>query len=230
MRAISLSALMATCISIASPAMAASLLNGDFESPVVTVGSFQNFTAGNDIGGWTAVGPAVSLVNGTFNQSGFSFPAQSGAQWLDLTGFTSNTSEGVEQTVDTVAGTNYSVKFWVGNVSGSVFGTTSTVNLLIDDVLLLAATNSGGTTTLEWQEFTALFTAASASTKVTFLNGDPGTDNSNGLDNVSIAEAAGGPVVIPLPLAAWQGLGLLGALAGARLTTRVRASRAARAA
>jgi hypothetical protein len=34
--------------------------------------------------------------------------------------------------------------------------------------------------------FTTSFTASGSTTTIDFLNGDPGTDNTNGLDNVSI--------------------------------------------
>lgn len=74
--------------------------NGGFEKPVVAAGSFAEFTTGQTFKHWTVVGASgnVAVVSGTFTQAGFSFPAQSGNQWLDLTG-TSNTPTGVSQTV-----------------------------------------------------------------------------------------------------------------------------------
>ena len=48
---------------------------------------------------------------------------------------------------------------------------------------------------------------------IKFLNGDPGSDNSNGLDNVSVVEGVGSSVPEPASMAlfgtALLGLGLL---------------------
>jgi hypothetical protein len=58
-----------------------------------------------------------------------------------------------------------------------------------------------------------MFTAASTSTTLQFLNGDPANDNSNGLDNISLVD--NGPAgVTPEPSSlVLLGSGLLG-LAG----------------
>ena len=92
------------------------ITNGSFEMPVVPVGNFTNFLTGSAlITGWTVTGPEVSVVSGTFTQSGFTFPAQNGNQWLDLTGGEgTNSFEGVVQTVSTTPGTNYDLSYWVG--------------------------------------------------------------------------------------------------------------------
>jgi hypothetical protein len=109
-----------------------------------------------------------------------------------LTG-TSNTATGVQQTVVTHQGTTYRLSFFVGNVvnPGGIFGTTSTVSVLVNGQKVLSATNSGGagTTRLNWKQFSVSFLAASNFTKIAFINGDPATDNSNGLDNVSLSVA-----------------------------------------
>src|SRR5580704_14235100 len=71
------------------PLQADSITNGSFESPVVPVGGFTNFGNGSVlIPGWTVIGApgGVSIVSGSFTQNGISFPAEDGAQWLDLTG------------------------------------------------------------------------------------------------------------------------------------------------
>ena len=83
-------------------------------------------------------GKEVAIVSGTFTQNGFSFPAQDGVQWLDLTGVSSNSTEGVQQTVATTAATNYQLSFWVGNVVDPTlsFGISSTVEVDINGVLL----------------------------------------------------------------------------------------------
>jgi hypothetical protein len=102
----------------ASPARAANLLgNGDFETPAAPAGGFALFSTGQTIGAWTVVGAAgnVATVSTTFAQSGFTFPARSARQFLDLAG-TSNTATGVSQSVATIPGRLYDLTFYVGNV------------------------------------------------------------------------------------------------------------------
>ena len=163
--------------------------NGSFEKPVVGPGSYQVFSTGQTFKHWTVIGASgdVGIVSGTFTQSGFSFPAEKGKQWLDLTGL-SNTPTGVQETVTTVAGASYTLTFWIGNVydPGGIFGTTSTVNVLVDGTTVASETNSQQGTTQVWQKFKVHFTAASATTRVGLLNGDPSNDTNNGLDAVSL--------------------------------------------
>jgi len=212
--------LLATFCSL--PLRADSITNGSFEAPVVPSGNFTNFVSGSSgITGWTVVGAAggVSIVSGTFTQNGISFPAEDGAQWLDLTGDGTNSNEGVQQTFATTAGTQYTVSFWVGNVNnpGGIFGTTSTVDVLLGGTggtLLLAARNASTTTgTLTWEQFTTTFTATGSTSTLDFINADPASDNSNGLDNVSVNPSGTTPAV-PEPstllLLSSGSLGLLG--------------------
>lgn len=204
----------------------AQVTNGSFETPTVPTGSFTNFNAGSSFAGWTVVGPAgsqVSIVSGTFAQSGLTFPAQGGSQWLDLTGFSSNAAEGVQQAVTTLPGSVYNVSFFVGNVvnPGASFGTSSTVNVLANGVSIGSATNSAGagTNTLTWAPFTRQFTATSTATTLTFLNADPSSDNSNGLDNISVALAG---VVGPIPEPSTWALLMSGLLAASGYARRRR--------
>jgi hypothetical protein len=176
------------------------ITNGSFETPTVPVGSFSNFPTGSiAITGWTVFGPPVSVVSGSFTAGPFSFPAQDGIQWLDLTGPTSG-GGGVEQTVTTTPGQTYDLSFYVGNVSGAPFGTTSKVGVLVDGSLLTSETNSTPGTTLNWELFTVSFVATSPSTVVGFENLDPSGDDSNGLDNISLALASTGAVPEPATL------------------------------
>ena len=166
--------------------------NGSFEKPVVGAGSFSVFGTGQMFGHWTVIGASgnVGIVSGTFTQNGFSFPAEKGNQWLDLTGL-SQTATGVQETVNTTTGASYVLTFWVGNVSnpGGIFGTTSTVNVLIDGSTVASDTNSRQGTTQVWHKFTVRFRAASGTTQVGFLNGDPSNDTNNGLDAVSVTRS-----------------------------------------
>jgi hypothetical protein len=177
----------------------ASITNGSFETPTVPAGSYTDYLSGSTgITGWTVVGSGgdVAVVSGSFAEGGVAFPAEDGSQWLDLTGVTANSTEGVEQTVATTAGTSYTLSFWVGNVDnpGASFGTTSAVNVYLSGVggtLLGTFTNSSTTSnTLVWQQFTPTFTATGSSTTIDFINEDPSTDNSNGLDNVVLTANA----------------------------------------
>jgi hypothetical protein len=174
------------------------ITNGSFETtvPAVPSGSFNLYSPGNTTGvpGWTVVGPGVDIgvVNTLFAQSGISFGSEDGNNWVDLTGFNANATEGVSQTIATNIGDSYTLTFWVGNVDSPAtgFGVTSTVHVLADATSLGSFTNSCTTctTTQQWQMFTATFTASSTSTTLEFLNADPSNDNDNGLDNVSLVD------------------------------------------
>ncbi|MGA8550364.1 MAG: DUF642 domain-containing protein [Stellaceae bacterium] len=187
--------------------------NASFETPVVPTGSFSNFPVGASLlTDWSVFGPQgtdVSIVSGSFSQNGVSFPAEDGAQWLDLTGDGSNSTEGVSQAVTTTAGDRYQLSYWIGNTTGGgIFGTTSTVDVSLGGAPAFSDTNSNvSPTTLNWEQFTHTFLAASASTILAFQNGDPAGDNSNGLDNVVLTDLGPAPPSVPEPAS----LGLLGA-------------------
>src|SRR5262249_7117887 len=102
---------LASGVAHASPNLIA---NGSFETPTVPVGGFTNFGSGSTaITGWTVVGPEASVVSTAFVSECCAFPALDGSQWLDLTGDRSNSLEGVERSVATVAGKTYDLSFAV---------------------------------------------------------------------------------------------------------------------
>jgi uncharacterized integral membrane protein len=174
-----------------SAARANDIVNGSFETPLVPNAFFTNFLTGSTaITGWTVVGPEVSIVSTNYASFGFTFPAEDGKQWLDLTGDVSNRVEGVQQTFATTPGTTYNLSYFVGNQvdPGGPWGTTSTVDVLVNGALIQTSTNSmgAGGTTQVWEQFTTSFLATSSTTTLEFLNEDPLTDNSNGLDNVVV--------------------------------------------
>jgi len=69
--------------SLASPARADLVTNGNFETPIVPLEYFTNFLGGSTgITGWTVVGPAVSVVSTNYAAFGFTFPAEDGT-WQD---------------------------------------------------------------------------------------------------------------------------------------------------
>jgi hypothetical protein len=199
------------------------IANGDFETPVVPVGSFTNFDVGSStLTGWTVTGPSagadVSIVSGTFTQGGVSFESQSGSQWLDLTGDGSNTTEGVSQAVSTTPGHEYALTFYIGNTTGGgIFGTTSTVNLFVNGSETAFTNSTVSPTDLNWKQFTDTFVATGTSTTLFFQNGDPGNDNSNGLDNIALSDM--GAVTTSVPEPAMLALFCLG-LAGVGFSRR----------
>ena len=191
------SASLALVLWVLSPAAGANLiLDGGFEDPVVPSGSFTLFASGASFGAgnpWLVVGPPgtnVGPISGVFTQLGVNFPARSGNQWLDLTGLGSNTTEGVQQTVATTIGDSYTLSFWVGNVVGGIWGTTSSVIVNIDGTPLGTFTNSmNGGDSQVWEQFITTFTATNVATAISFVNGDPPNDNTNGLDDVVLVLA-----------------------------------------
>ena len=194
-------AMVASVVLATTCAHANLIINGSFETPVVTVGSFSLFSVGAaTLTGWNVVGSSgqdVGIVSGSFFQNGVTFNAQDGAQWLDLTGFNSNSPEGVSQTIATTAGDRYQLSYYVGNTTGGgIFGATSTVNVSLNGVGTFSDKNSTADLTgLNWEQFTHTFIASSASTVLAFRNGDPLADNSNGLDNIVLTNL--GPVPEP---------------------------------
>ena len=167
------------------------LHDGSFETPIVSPGGFTVFSGGSTFSKWTVVGATgdVAIISGTFMQNGFSFPAGCGKQWIDLTGI-ATTGEGIAQTLATVKGSKHALIFSVGNVYDptGIFGTTSTVIVLVNGIQKFKATNRkgrGGKVQV-WERFTTTIIAPSTSTTVTFVNGDPAGDDSNGLDCVKL--------------------------------------------
>ena len=164
------------------------IVNGGFELPGVSPSSYTPLASGATFGGWTVVGPGgVVTINTSFATGGVDLTAHDGAVSLDLTGIASVPGTGVAQTVTTVPGRAYTLSFWVGNVNapGTIFGTKSTVRVLVDGAEVLAAVSSGGNaTSLSWQQFTVTITPATASTTLSFINDDPADDNVSGLDDV----------------------------------------------
>lgn len=110
------------------------IVNGSFERPVIPASGEQTFTTGSSFAGWQVVGASgsVNIQSIAFQTDGFVFPAECGAQWIDLTG-DSNTVTGIQQTVPTIAGNSYKLSFYVGNVYGPQYnlGVSSTVNVVV---------------------------------------------------------------------------------------------------
>ena len=196
------------------------IVNGTFEDPLLTPGTFQLFTLGSGIGAganWTVIGAPgdVAVVSTTYQAP--TFPAQEQLNWLDLTG-ASATPTGIQQVIPTDAGVSYVLSFWVGNQNS--VGVSSMINLTVNGSQAFVATNSLRSPNMNWQLFTYEFTAISASTAIGFLNGDPAGDQSNGLDNVQIVVSSS--AAVPEPASVFicgGGLIFLGVIFRRRLRT-----------
>jgi Protein of unknown function (DUF642) len=133
----------------------------------------------------------VAVISGKYQGAGITFNAEAGAQWMDLTGLESNLATGVAQSFATTRGTEYHLTFWVGNVynPGGAFGVSSTIKVYVNGVRKLTATNSlhPANHKQAWKEFALTIRATSSRTTISFINGDPRTDNSNGLDAVRLS-------------------------------------------
>jgi hypothetical protein len=171
------------------------LSNGGFECPPVASGGYVSFSPGQQFFGWTVMGEPgqVSPLSGKYVNDGYTWPAHGGAQSIDLTGSGTNSATGVSQAITTVPGTAYRLSFWVGNLvaPGTIWGTSSTVNVLVDGAQTFAAVNpdGAGSKAITWNPFVVTFVATQTSTTVALVNGDPVDDNSNLLDDVVLSEA-----------------------------------------
>jgi hypothetical protein len=174
-----------------SPDLLNLLRDGSFETPIAPSGGFLIFNVGSKFSKWHVVGASgdIGIVSGTFTQNGFTFPAGCGKQWVDLTGI-GTTGVGVAQKIATVQGSQHVLTFSVGNVvdPNGIFGTTSTVIVLVNGVQKFKAVNKKGlgSKVQVWKSFTTTITAPSTSTTITFVNGDPAGDDNNGLDCVKL--------------------------------------------
>jgi len=179
-------------LAAAPNAQGANLISdGGFEQPIVPSGSAATFYLGQEFSGWVVTGEpgTVSVASGNFVIGGFALPAHGGSQWLDLTG-ESNTQTGVQQTVSTTSGSVYNLSFWVGNSYEPGYGSeaSSTINVFVNGQLLTSALNTDGkgVAAQVWRKFSAKFQATTRQTSIVFMNADPGSDSTNGLDDVSL--------------------------------------------
>jgi hypothetical protein len=185
--------------SVVVPICSANLItNGDFEMNPVANGAGV-ILATNDttsLPGWKVIGACGSNCIGILNNyleasnlGTLTFQAQSGNQSLDLTGGFNSLVGGVEQTVATSIGANYSLTFYVGNMdnNASSYTLASAVQVAITGQAAQIFSNNTNTTThLNWALETFDFTATSTSTTIDFINATLLADNEAGLDNVQL--------------------------------------------
>lgn len=199
-------------------AHAALIVNGGFESPVAATGTATPYNIGDNLSGWTVTGDTggqVYLLNNGYFDIGGNYGAQEGVQHLDLTGPGLTNRAGVSQLVSTLAGSTYSLSFFIGDINNAVLPYTASVEVLLNGLSAgnFSVTAPAGGAATTWQQFTLNFVATGATT-ITFLrmpDGTPGPDQYIGLDNVALAEVTPGSDV-PEPaslLLSAAGLGLL---------------------
>lgn len=208
----------------ATPSVANLVTNGSFETPLAPVGGYVTYPGGSAaITGWTVVGvgpDSVSLVSMSFMQSGVTFQAQDGQQWIDLAGHLSNAqTSGVTQNIATTLGGLYEISFWVGSADDNVdnFFFPSTIDLKINNGPRVPFTNSiAPPNMLDWRQFVVPFVATSSSTTLTFFNGGASNNFLSALDNVVVER------VVPEP--ATGGVMAVGVCCLAALARRRRVS------
>jgi hypothetical protein len=189
---------IAALTAAALPAQAANLIkNGSFEQPLAPDGGYLSFSPGDSFNHWLVVGDPgnIGLINEDLQYCGHMLNAKRGKQFVDLTGNTDNAHQtGVQQTIRTVAGSTYSVTFYLGNIvdTSSNCGTTSTVDLVVDGAPVATFTNKAGAgkTDIVWKKFSTEFVAQHGTTTLAFINEDPPSDTANGIDAVSVSLVA----------------------------------------
>ena len=242
-----LTALLCTWLALASSRVQGQLVvDGGFEppNPTATGGlntGFVNESFGTSFGGpnnnaWTVVqlGGSSAIVSLTSTTEYANSPqaftyynANSGSQFLDLTGPNDDgTQGGVQQVVATSALTQYVLSFYIGNRNS----TSAPVELTLNGTAIATYTNSQTTTDPSyngngvagdtWEKFSYQFTATGPTT-IAFYNMAASVAASGvtvaGLDDVSIS-------VAPEP-STWELLGM-GAAGLGFVTLRRRAARA----
>jgi hypothetical protein len=197
--------------------------NGSFELPGLTVPSEVRDNISQGIPNWTIAGnnffagqvtihktPDVgNLVNPTFNF------AQDGNYYIDLSG--QGTHGIIFQDFATVPFTSYNLSFYIG--ASSDYPPSANINVKLDGIASLLDTTltpNAPTTNIDWSLQTFLFTADSATTRLSFLdvgpsgNGNPSNDNNTSyIDNVQVEAVPEPSTYALLAIAALIGLASL---------------------
>ena len=169
---------------LAASAAPALVLNGDFELPIEPPGTF--LPVGSTILGWTVVG--VGDVNVDHVSLGTSYWPGNTSQFMDLTGDTGGA--GVQSDpFATIAGQTYEVTFDALNGSLVYPGSAWTGPALSLQASVGPLANYNGLTDVPAgvpEVLTYSFTAAAASTTLTFMDTSGFDSNAGWIDNVAI--------------------------------------------
>lgn len=190
----------AASLLVAGSATAQNLItDGSFESPAVAAAvGYEVFTpSASSLPSWSVTGTEVAVVGSTFVEAGVAFVAESGNQWMDLSGLGApNLTNGIVQSVATTSGLQYQLSFYLGSAyTGSGPYLSPTLDLSLNGGPRVSYTNSNIVTNglMNWQFFTTTFTATSATSSIAFYYGATGASVwAVGLDNVSMT-------VVPAP-------------------------------
>ena len=153
---------------------------------------------------WAVIGTRGGYI-ASLNEANTAFPALYGNRFLDMTGISYNPiGQGVLQTIDTVAGMQYTLGFDIGNSTLPNFGATGSL-LASAGGISQTFTNTGNDGINSWQHFSLDFVATGSKTDISLLT--QGGGNYIGLDNVSVMAAVPEPQTYGMLLG---GLGLIG--------------------
>ena len=201
----------------ASVAFASPFHNGSFESGV-TPGSFVTLNAGDNtsITGWN-IGSAPN--SGSLDYIGSYWTAQHGSRSIDLNGLSASS---ISQTFDVVAGTQYTVKFYLaGNPAGGP--TQKDVDVFASDGNLGFVFNYSFDTTghdlsnMGWTPYEFAFTPTDSSFRLSFVSATIG-DSGNAqypqafgpaLDNVTVTAAVPEPSTWAMMILGFAGVGFM---------------------
>ena len=172
-------------LSLAATSFGASLLtNGGFETPVASPASGQVLSKSSTaLTGWTVdSSPGGSITFGALGSSGSlqNGPSASGSQCVELAaGTLPTTAGGIEQTIATISGLQYSVSI-DARENTTLAGSNGT---LYFGGLAMALTPSSKTT---WQTFSETFTASSSSTLLNIVGFSNAGQDQLIVDNVNV--------------------------------------------
>lgn len=197
--------------------LAATLTNGGFEdAPNPGPGDqfYFDYNSTNvpSLSGWTVTVNSVDVVS--VGPTPYAMGAHGGTQSLDLVGVGS--TGGISQGFATQNGATYTLSFWYANNFYSAPGGASAA-VMVGDALgsssLLLANVSHSTSVnianMDWVNFTALFTADSTTTWLSFLTTFGSNSGGVMLDDVSV-ELANSNAAAPAPLPASWSMMLIG--------------------
>ena len=187
-----------TLSSIATAGVTNLIQDGSFETPAVAPGTWSTLGGGSTAGPWLVRGVEVALVSTTFTGGGFTYQAQSGAQWMDLSGGVNpNPTNSVVQAIATQVGTEYELSFYVGSAwTGGQFVLQPIVDVTIGNSPATSFTNpdTAAGAQMNWLQFVTRFVATDTSTEIEFRYGNAAATLNYvvGIDTVSVT-------VVPAP-------------------------------
>lgn len=206
---------------LAGQARANLVVNGGFETPVVTAFYFNVYTAGQSFTGWTVGQGSVALYTDQYNPSLSDVPYE-GNQALQLSS-TQGGNGSIYQDLATTAGTTYELTFAFASNPFASEDVTMDVSWGGGTVASLTATPSHDLANSGWVLESFTVTATGATTRLEFLNTTPVADIAGPqIDAVSV-QALSAPEPSTLTLA---GLGAAATAGGTFQRRRARPHRA----